>query len=214
MTDSNAPISAVPCRPNITLLSRSEKVRRSVKYAVSLIGGSLDYAISPTIEVAQAISAPDIYVIDTGLLEDPARDVVDLLDDKLACVVLFGGPAGLAATRPAVRRMVNIDMGPEVLATTLKSVLAEEEAPDCPPKLSPRERETLRFYGRGLTLKEIGHSLGISAKSAETYKTRACRKLHLTSRAAVLAFTEPSLRRIGLRGGAGMTSRSDGRAAD
>ena len=162
--------------------------------AVSILGGELRHETCLPEGLAPAHHSPDIYVIDPDLLVDPATEGPNLLDDVHACVVLFGGPAGLAATRPAVQRVVNVDMGPEVLAKALRDVSGSKGAAQCPTKLSQRERETLYFYARGMTLKEIGHSLGISAKSAETYKARACRKLHLTSRAAILAFTEPSLR--------------------
>ena len=66
---------------------------------------------------------------------------------------------------------------------------------DRAPRLSQREKEILQYYGRGYTLKAIGYELGISPKSAETYKSRACRKLGLTGRAAVLRFIDPSVAR-------------------
>lgn len=177
----------------ITLLSSNEKVRLHVKRAVSIAGGSLQSDISSLADLPQTCSLTDIYAIDPDILENPACDAAHLLDDKLICVVLVGGPSGLVATRPAVRGVVDLDMAPEALATIFLNVKSDRDAPLFGPKLSLRERETLRFYGRGMTLKEIGHCLGISAKSAETYKTRACQKLGLSSRAAVLEFTEPSL---------------------
>lgn len=184
------------CQFEITLLSSNEKVRFRVKQALSVAGGSLHNDLSCLADLPQTCSLTDIYVIDPDTLVNPACDAAHLLDDKFICVVLFGGPAGLVATRPAVRRVVDVDMGPEVLATILLNVKADLDQPDHSPKLSLRERETLRFYGRGMTLKEIGYNLGISAKSAETYKTRACQKLGLSGRAEILEFTEPSLNHL------------------
>lgn len=182
-----------PTKFEITLLSANEKVRSRVKMALSLAGGSLHSNFSCVADLPQTCSRTDIYVIDPDILENTACDAAHLLDDKLICVVLVGGPAGLVATRPAVRRVVDVDMGPDVLARSLLTVNAGLVKPDNLPKLSVRERETLRLYGRGMTLKEIGYNLGISVKSAETYKTRACCKLGISGRTAVLAFTEPSL---------------------
>lgn len=177
----------------ITLLSANAKVRSLVKMALSHAGGSLHNDLFCVADLPQTCSRTDIYVVDPDALNNPASDAAELLDDKDICVVLVGGPAGLVATRPAVRRVIDVDMGPYVLAKILLNVNAGLVKPDHLPKLSARERETLRFYGRGMTLKEIGHNLGISVKSAETYKTRGCHKLGLSGRTAVLAFTEPSL---------------------
>ena len=183
----------------VALFASNETVRELVRKAVEMVEGSLILTDSISTGDIEEGTAPDIYVIDPILLESPKSAAGTVLDDRLARVVLFGSPAGLAATHPAVRRTVCAEMGPEVLATTLKNILRDNDLQESTPSLSPRERETLHFYGRGLTLKEIAHNLGISEKSAETYKTRGCRKLGISGRAAVLAFTEPSLTPTDLR---------------
>jgi DNA-binding NarL/FixJ family response regulator len=54
--------------------------------------------------------------------------------------------------------------------------------------LSEREREVARLVAFGFTSKEISAKLGISAKSVETLKARACEKLDIRSRAAMVRY--------------------------
>lgn len=53
--------------------------------------------------------------------------------------------------------------------------------------LSLRETQIIRDFALGRSMKEIGNRLGISPKTAETYKRRAMRKLRCISRADVLS---------------------------
>lgn len=55
-------------------------------------------------------------------------------------------------------------------------------------ELSPREREVLRLTALGHATKEIAKSMGIGAKSVETYRSRALEKLGLKSRAEIVKF--------------------------
>lgn len=54
--------------------------------------------------------------------------------------------------------------------------------------LSPREREVLRLTALGHATKEIAQSVGIGAKSVETYRSRAIEKLGLKSRAEIVRY--------------------------
>lgn len=49
--------------------------------------------------------------------------------------------------------------------------------------LSPREREVFDLLARGHTNRQIGEQLGVSVKSAETYRARVMEKLGLRNRA-------------------------------
>lgn len=191
-----APSARVLSELRVTVLSGDDHVITRARQAVTILGGSIVNEFAGLADVRQGGARSDVYILDPRLLDNPVKDAPYLLDDRRKCVVLFGAPAGLVATRSAVRRVIDVDMGPEVLATILRKVKTDAASLQEPPKLSLRERETLRLYGRGMTLKVIGHRLGISAKSAETYKTRACQKLGLCDRAAVLTFIEPSLNQL------------------
>ena len=55
-------------------------------------------------------------------------------------------------------------------------------------ELTEREIEVLRQVALGSSMKEIAALLQISAKTADTYKTRANKKLNLTSRSDIVRF--------------------------
>ena len=54
--------------------------------------------------------------------------------------------------------------------------------------LTDREASVLRYSARGLTIKEIAARLELSAKTIETYKSRATEKLDLSTRAEIVRF--------------------------
>jgi len=53
--------------------------------------------------------------------------------------------------------------------------------------LSEREETVVRLVAEGLSNKEVSRLLEISVKTVETYKARACEKLHLPTRAAIVS---------------------------
>lgn len=55
-------------------------------------------------------------------------------------------------------------------------------------KLSAREEEVLRLMAWGYSIKEISVRLDFSAKTAETYKMRAAKKLGLSSRVDLVRY--------------------------
>ncbi len=59
---------------------------------------------------------------------------------------------------------------------------------DGDPTLTMREEEVLRQTALGFTIKEVAAQLGVTGKSIETYKARACEKLKLGSRAKIVHY--------------------------
>lgn len=55
-------------------------------------------------------------------------------------------------------------------------------------QLTDRERDVLRLIALGFTNKEVAAKLGVTAKSVETYKTRASAKLDIHSRAKIVQY--------------------------
>jgi DNA-binding NarL/FixJ family response regulator len=56
------------------------------------------------------------------------------------------------------------------------------------PRISPREEAVLRLVALGHTNREAAQRLGVSVKTIETFRARACRKLQLESRAALVSY--------------------------
>ncbi|CAB1127792.1 putative DNA-binding transcriptional activator DevR/DosR [Candidatus Hydrogenisulfobacillus filiaventi] len=98
--------------------------------------------------------------------------------------------------------------GGEVLAAAVRSVAAGHRvldggfrpllagpAPEAQPRpadvrlvrrLSARERAVVKLTAWGMTAREIGERLSVSAKTVETYRSRACAKLGVQSRAELV----------------------------
>jgi DNA-binding NarL/FixJ family response regulator len=55
-------------------------------------------------------------------------------------------------------------------------------------ELSEREAEVLQLIAQGHSAKEIAAKLSVSARTVETYKTRAMQKLELKSRADIVRY--------------------------
>ncbi|MGV7032956.1 response regulator [Methylobacterium symbioticum] len=60
--------------------------------------------------------------------------------------------------------------------------------PRGPISLTEREREVFRLVALGFTNKEVAGKLGVTAKSIETYKSRASEKLDIRSRAKIVQY--------------------------
>ena len=54
--------------------------------------------------------------------------------------------------------------------------------------LSPREREVFHFIARGLTMTDIAATMGISVKTASTYRTRILEKTGFRSNADIVVY--------------------------
>jgi DNA-binding CsgD family transcriptional regulator len=54
--------------------------------------------------------------------------------------------------------------------------------------LTPRERQVLRFVAEGRTTKEVGVLLGISAKTADSHRTRLMTKLGIHDTAGLVRY--------------------------
>lgn len=74
---------------------------------------------------------------------------------------------------------------------TLNSTAADADADDASARssgLTDREIEVLRHVALGCSMKEIAALLNISAKTVDTYKTRANQKLNLRTRTEIVRY--------------------------
>jgi DNA-binding NarL/FixJ family response regulator len=56
------------------------------------------------------------------------------------------------------------------------------------PKLSPREREILRFVAEGRSSANIGELLGLATSTVDTYRSRIMQKLEINNSAGLIKF--------------------------
>ncbi len=75
-----------------------------------------------------------------------------------------------------------------LLGGSASTPATEPEADDSYERLSPREQQVLQLIALGHTSQEVADSLGLSAKTVETYKSRLMTKLGLEGRAALVRY--------------------------
>lgn len=80
-------------------------------------------------------------------------------------------------------RYVNPELGARLVAADAEASRLAEEDP-----LSDREREVLRLLALGHTNQEIAKQLYISVRTAETHRAHIMQKLHLQTRADLVAY--------------------------
>jgi DNA-binding NarL/FixJ family response regulator len=76
---------------------------------------------------------------------------------------------------------------PALSDPVLRSLLNDEPI-GTPSTLTPREHEVLLRVAWGFTNNDIGTELGLSTKTAEGYRARACEKLSLADRPAIVKY--------------------------
>lgn len=153
--------------------------------------------------------APDIAILDIGMPglngADTARQLareaphvkVILLtvhsDDAYVVEALRAGVKGYVlksqATEDLLEAIEAVLAGAVYLSPTLAPVTLERLTTGTTARgqvLTPREREVLQLIAEGHTTKEVGSVLGISAKTAETHRTRIMLKLDVHETAGLV----------------------------
>jgi len=87
--------------------------------------------------------------------------------------------AEVASGRTAVSAAVAHQMATRLMEPSMK---------EPHERLSPRELEVFRFIARGISMTEIAASLGVSVKTASTYRTRILEKTGFRSNADIVVY--------------------------
>ena len=114
---------------------------------------------------------------------------------ELAYEALAGGAGGFllkgAGANEVCDAIVAVARGETVLAPEIQSGLAagirERAAADGAPKLTDREQEVLAGIAEGLSAREIGERLHLSAATIRTHASTLYEKLGVSERAAAVA---------------------------
>jgi DNA-binding NarL/FixJ family response regulator len=77
-------------------------------------------------------------------------------------------------------------LSPGIAHTVVEAVLSKTDTPEDP--LTPRERQVLQLVAEGKTTKEVAVILGISAKTAESHRTRIMQKLDIHETAGLVRY--------------------------
>jgi DNA-binding NarL/FixJ family response regulator len=157
---------------------------------------------------------PDVVVVDlelpegggVALVEEVAREGIAVLavsersDGATVLDALRRGAAGYLVKPDGLRRVGaacrRIAGGERVVDPELERSLVDElgrfartsrEGSRVQTATTPRERQILALLADGLTMRQIGRRLGISARTVESHVEKLYRKLGVTSRVQAVA---------------------------
>jgi two-component system, NarL family, response regulator NreC len=95
------------------------------------------------------------------------------------------------ATEDLIRAIEDVVRGKVFLSPSISNVVVDgylsgEKAPDDP--LAPRERQVLQLVAEGRTSKEIAGVIGVSVKTAESYRAHVMEKLDIHDTAGLVRY--------------------------
>jgi two-component system, NarL family, response regulator NreC len=188
-------------------------VREGIKAALEATGLKVIGEASEGREAARLARelSPDIAVFDIGMPQlngiDAARAVLKeaphlpiiLLtvhnEDAYVAEAFRAGVSGYVLKKQATADLVraiqevsrgNPYMSPGISRAVLDALRAGSKMPGA--SLTAREREVLQLIAEGRSIKEIGSLLGISAKTAETHRSRLMDKLEIRDTASLVRY--------------------------
>ena len=143
------------------------------------------------IEVAQRLAKEnsDVRVLVLTLYEERSFVMRSLAAGVKGYVLKRSAAENLVQGIRAVKRgdlYIDPSLTDEIRQGIAKKAEATEQGDA--RELTEREASVLKYSARGLTIKEIAGRLDLSAKTVETYKSRASEKLNLRTRAEIVRF--------------------------
>jgi two-component system, NarL family, response regulator NreC len=178
--------------------------REGFEVAAEAVNGADAVALVPAI-------APDVVILDltmpilNGLAaaheilhERPGARVILLTmhaDDHQVAAALRSGVRAYVLKTQAAEDLAHairaVMKGQSYLSPTISNIvvngfLSGAQAPADP--LAPRERQVLQLVAEGKTSKEIASLMGLSVKTAESYRTRVMEKLDIHQTAGLVRY--------------------------
>jgi len=180
----------------VALIEDHAVVRTGLRLLLEASGHEVVGDFSRAEDALASSVRPDVYVLDLNLpgvgglealprLARRARVLVLSMHEEPAYVSesFKRGARGFLSKRAADVALLDalsaLERGERYLHPELAARLAGYVAEPGPEVLSRRERAVVAGLARGLELKEVAAALGISPKTAATYKARALAKLGL-----------------------------------
>jgi two-component system, NarL family, response regulator NreC len=199
--------------PRILLADDHVVVRQGLKALLEREGFEVVGEASDGHEAVQLAKdrSPDVAVLDLSmpLLNgiDAAREVCQAsprtktilltihTEDPYVVQALRAGVRGYVVKNQAAADLVQairevlrgaVYLSPGISRTVVDAYLAKTDLP--PDPLTAREREVLQLVAEGKTTKEIAQLLGVSAKTAESHRTRIMQKLNIHETAGLVRY--------------------------
>ena len=154
---------------------------------------------------------PDVAILDLGMPDLNGIDATRAIrkrcptvrtialtmhtEDQYVLAALQAGFRGYVLKSQAASQLVRairevcrgeIYLSPTISRVLVDAYLGRKPMPEDP--LTQREREVLQLVAEGNTTKQIGKILGVSAKTAESHRTRIMRKLEIHDTAGLVRY--------------------------
>ena len=180
----------------VALIEDHAVVRSGLRLLLEVSGHTVVGDYSRAEDALASTVNPDVYVLDLNLPGMSGLQALDALARRAKVLVLSmheepayineafkRGASGFLSKRAADVALLDalavVERGGRYLHPGLAARLADYVTEPGPEVLSHREREIIVGLAHGLKLKQVAANLGISPKTAATYKTRALAKLGL-----------------------------------
>lgn len=163
------------------------------------------------LRLAASKDRPDVVVLDLAMPAlngvDAAREIVRTTPGVKAILLtmhpeepyvleaLRAGVSGYVLKTQAADDLVQairevtrgaIYLSPKVSRTLVEAYRSKSDLPSSP--LSPRERQVLQLVAEGKSTKEVAAILGVSAKTADSHRTRIMAKLDIHETASLVRY--------------------------
>jgi DNA-binding NarL/FixJ family response regulator len=160
----------------------------------------LAHALSPDVVVIDLVM-PKLNGVDAAreILQASSRTRVVLLtmrtDEHQVLAALRAGVRGYVVKTQAAEDLVHairdvirgeVHLSPGISRVVVDAYLSGAAAPVDP--LTPRERQVVQLVAEGKTSKEIAALIGVTAKTAESYRTRIMEKLDIHDTAGLVRY--------------------------
>ena len=200
-------------RIQILLADDHSIVRQGLKALLERVGFKVVGEASDgrqAIRLAQDLH-PDVAVLDLAMPSvnglEAAREILKVsprtrtilltmsTEDHHVLEALRAGVRGYIVKTQAVEELVEAirevsrgltHLSPDASKAVVQAYLAKTDLP--PDPLAPRERQVLQLVAEGKRTKEIAELLGVSFKTAESYRTRLMEKLQIHQTAGLVRY--------------------------
>jgi DNA-binding NarL/FixJ family response regulator len=133
-------------------------------------------------------SCPDTKIIILTFYADEASVIAGLRAGAAGYLLKSNPFSSLIGAIEAVSNSETY-LSPEVTGTVVQVCISNAAPPAADP-LSARERQVLRLIAEGQNMKEIGSTLGISPKTADSHRNRLMRKLAIFNTAGLVRYAQ------------------------
>lgn len=192
-------------QPDFELVGEAQNGKEAVEKAAELhpdiILMDLNMPVMDGIEASQLIAQqnPDIKVLVLTSFSDRSHIIPAMQSGVIGYMLKDVEPDQLAeAIRSAYKGNIQLhpDISGALLSPMVPEIVPDKEIPkrELIESLTPRELEVLQLLTRGMSNREIAHTLTVSEKTVKTHVSSILSKLHLSDRTQAALYAVQALK--------------------